>query len=99
MAYEPEKNRTYDVSQISRLVCPQLSYGVDPSKPGDLNYLGQEDCLVLNVYVPEKILNGAEQKASVLFFIHGGGLGVGCGNYGLCTSHYLIDTINRYWYS
>ena len=86
MAYEPEENRTYDVSQISRLVCPQLSYGVDPSKPGDLNYLGQEDCLVLNVYVPEKILNGAaDQKASVLFFIHGGGLGVGCGNYDLCT--------------
>ena len=36
--------------------------------------LGQEDCLVLNIYVPEAALEaGAEQRA-VMVWIHGGGL-------------------------
>jgi carboxylesterase type B len=35
-------------------------------------FVGSEDCLNLNVYVPEKLENGAK-KFAVIVFIHGGG--------------------------
>ena len=87
VAYEPEENRTYDVSQNSHIVCPQLDYDLDPHD-SDYKFYGQEDCLVLNIYVPEKVYNSPELKATVMVFIHGGGLGVGCGNYGMLNFFY-----------
>jgi carboxylesterase type B len=35
---------------------------------------GQEDCLLLNVYVPNTYYNAVESRAPVMVFIHGGGL-------------------------
>ena len=38
----------YNVSEDSQIACPQLYYGLAA---------GQEDCLLLNVYVPEQIFS------------------------------------------
>ena len=59
----------YDVSNKSLdIMCPQI-YLFNDSQ----SLLGQEDCLFLNVYVPQTALNGV--PLPVLFWIHGGGLG------------------------
>ena len=72
LAFDPEANVTYDVSHESKVMCPQL-------KGGD--FVGQEDCLMLNIYVPEKFVNSPD-KANVMVWIHGGGLMQGSNNYG-----------------
>ena len=36
--------------------------------------IGQEDCLVLNIYVPRNVYNDPSSKAPVMVFVHGGGL-------------------------
>ena len=36
-------------------------------------FIGVEDCLFLNVFVPKKVLE-SEEPAPVIFFIHGGNL-------------------------
>lgn len=73
LAFEPEANVTYDVSQESKVMCPQLK--------GD-QFVGQEDCLMLNIYVPEKFVRNPSDKANVMVWIHGGGLIQGSNNYG-----------------
>ena len=49
-------------------MCPQWSTA------GELVPLGQEDCLVLNIYVPEAALEAGAEQRPVMVWIHGGGL-------------------------
>ena len=67
-----------DVSATSTVMCTQYAGGTEPA--------GQEDCLILNVYVPESALADNEQRA-VMVWIHGGGLVVGSN---------AIDTGDKY---
>ncbi|KAF5618588.1 carboxylesterase family [Fusarium sp. NRRL 52700] len=52
-----------------------IEQGVVP--PGDINSNATEDCLLLDVHVPKKVLNAVgtqnEKRVPVLVFIHGGG--------------------------
>ena len=36
--------------------------------------IGQEDCLLLNVYVPRYVYNDSSSEVPVMVYIHGGGL-------------------------
>ena len=57
------QNLTMDVSGISKISCAQIdSLGV---------LSGQEDCLLLNIYIPEKAFQTA---MPVMAWIHGGSL-------------------------
>ena len=71
-----EEEGVYDVSMESNVICPQLASGVP---------IGQEDCLFLNIYVPEKVLNHVEKSFNVLvpvmFWIHGGSLLTGSNSF------------------
>ena len=71
-----EEEGVYDVSMESNVICPQLANGVP---------IGQEDCLFLNIYVPEKVLNHVEKSFNVLvpvmFWIHGGSLLTGSNSF------------------
>ena len=71
-----EEEGVYDVSMESNVICPQLANGVP---------IGQEDCLFLNIYVPEKVLNHAEKSFNahvpVMFWIHGGSLLTGSNSF------------------
>ena len=60
-----------DVSGESKVMCPQMELAANGS---GIEIKGQEDCLVLNVYVPYNMYNAAETRAPVMVFIHGGGL-------------------------
>ena len=60
----------YDVSEDVGIACPQLYGQVHDS-------VGQEDCLLLNVYVPEEVFNQDDMNLPVMFYIHGGGLSHG----------------------
>ena len=63
---------TYDVSNESTVVCPQINgFTLD----------GVEDCLFLNVYVPKKAIDDNDIKLPVMVFIHGGSLITGSGNF------------------
>ena len=75
--YEDE---VIDVTQEFNITCPQLGGG--DLGTGDTP-IGEEDCLMLNIYVPEVIFNDPvpDTKLPVMIFIHGGGLTVGSNNY------------------
>ena len=62
-----EKEGTYDVGKESNVICPQ-----NPSSVS-----GQEDCLFLNIYVPETVINDPQKMLPVMFWIYGGALVVG----------------------
>lgn len=65
--YQYSPNETVIVDGVSTIQCPQYE--------GD-DFKGQEDCLFLNIYVPEDaIMNGISK--SVMLWIHGGALVVG----------------------
>jgi len=64
-----------DVSGNSLVMCPQLA--PDPAT-AELRPVGVEDCLKLNVYVPETPL---DVLLPVMVWIHGGGLETGSNNY------------------
>ncbi len=61
--------------------CPQSP---DAPIPPGYNFTGNEDCLFLSVYAPQKATN-----LPVLVWIHGGGYGAGQGNYDLSS---IINT-------
>ena len=64
------ENGTIDVSQESTVMCLQQ------------DGTGQEDCLLLNIYVPEKIFNDESgTKYPVMFWIYGGGYVIGDGTF------------------
>ena len=61
-----EKNATINVSKESKVICPQMDNNV---------VIGQEDCLLLNVYVPGIVYNDPTlSEVPVMVYIHGGGL-------------------------
>ena len=68
-----EMIETIDVSAESKVQCVQ-----DQGK----GIIGQEDCLTLNIYIPEKIYNdNSGTKYPVMFWIYGGGFWVGDGTF------------------
>ena len=69
LAFMEEAGATVDVSGVSEIMCPQYA--------GVTETTGQEDCLMLNIYVPKQALSEAADKRSVMVWIHGGGLTVG----------------------
>ena len=65
----------HDVSSQSNVACLQLEQYTTGIK-------GQEDCLMLNIYVPEIVFTN-ETILPVMFFIHGGSLILGSNNFDL----------------
>jgi len=65
-----------DLSGSSSVACPQLTGAVS----GD--FLGQEDCLLLNIYSPSKAFHSqTDELAPVLVWIYGGGFLTGSARY------------------
>ena len=65
------KDGFYDVSGNSKVKCPQFDFLTKALK-------GQEDCLMLNVYVPELAFSSKpDTKLPVMVWIHGGALAFG----------------------
>ena len=62
--YHIHEGITIDVSKESKVMCPQI----------ESISIGQEDCLLLNVYVPGSVYNNPSSKVPVLAWIHGGSL-------------------------
>ena len=64
----------------------------------ELSLIGQEDCLFLNIYIPENVYNDPFSKVPVMVFIHGGGLVTGeSGMYGpkyLLERNVILVTLN-----
>ena len=71
-----EEEGVYNVSEISYKRCPQF---------GMLDGLlvGQEDCLMLNIYIHESNLlnDDTQSKVPVMVYIHGGSLRSGSNNF------------------
>ena len=70
-AYQADAGEQVDVSGNFQVVCPQLD------SLGPVPIIGEEDCLKLNVYVPEDV----EDLLPVMIWIHGGGLETGSNNF------------------
>ena len=66
---EPET--IHDVSKESTVRC------IQNGNPG----AGQEDCLLLNVYVPKEVIEDPEFTVPVMVFLHGGAYATGSGRY------------------
>ena len=62
---------TIDTSEISSVKCPQNSM-LDPT-----SVTGQEDCLLLNIYIPKTVIENPKEKVPVMFYIHGGAMIMG----------------------
>ena len=65
------KEGFYDVSGKSKVKCPQQDFVMKTI------IKGQEDCLMLNVYVPELAFSSSLRKLPVMVWIHGGGFTLG----------------------
>ena len=78
-----EEEGTIDVSKETNIVCAQI----DDGSVG----MRQEDCLFLNVYVPEKAINDPEMKMPVMFWIYGGSLLVGSGQFSKYGPIHIMD--------
>ena len=74
---DPGPGANLNVSENSYVRCPQFNIASG-------GVMGQEDCLMLNVYVPEHVYNnGADNPtASVMVWITGGALLIGSNEYG-----------------
>ncbi|XP_021912901.1 esterase E4-like isoform X2 [Zootermopsis nevadensis] len=53
-------------------------------------YLGEEDCLYLNVYTPKLPSNSGDDLKAVMVWIHGGGFYMGSGNTQIHGPDYLV---------
>lgn len=80
-------------------VCPQMAdlvSGVPGAPLGSL--VGDEDCLVLNVYSPALDRDVVDQKLPVFFFIHWGGHSVGSASFfdgsSLAAAGAIVVTVN-----
>ena len=62
---------TIDASEISSVKCLQNSL-LDPT-----SIIGQEDCLLLNIYIPKNAIDSPSEKVPVMFYIHGGAMIMG----------------------
>ena len=69
LPYNTEEG-TYNVGNESNVICPQLGLYSNPV----YDVYGQEDCLLLNIYVPENAITDPQNKLPVMFWIYGGGL-------------------------
>ena len=74
--YKYDKNLV-DVSAESNVLCPQINFFIKKE-------FSNEDCLVLNIYIPDialpDVTNGSF-KLPVMFWIHGGGFIIGSGKF------------------
>ena len=57
----------------------------------DIGLQGQEDCLLLNVYVPETAFDNLDDKLPVMFWIHGGSLTAGSNKYSSSGPKHLVE--------
>ena len=81
--HNPEEG-LWDVSSESTIVCPRKSDWFDPA----WEVVGDEDCLFLNVYIPE---NQEQTPLPVMVWIHGGALVTGAGTYQEHGPQHLLD--------
>ena len=65
------KEGFYDVSGKSKVKCPQQDFVIKTITKG------QEDCLMLNVYVPDLAFSSSLRMLPVMVWIHGGGFTIG----------------------
>ncbi|CAG5026061.1 unnamed protein product [Parnassius apollo] len=65
------------------VLCPQFPVPDPLASPSD-----NEDCLVLNIYVPSQLQN---TSLPVIVFLHGGGFGVGSGSSVFYGPQYLVS--------
>ena len=84
-----ETNGDHDVSKKVNILCTQFD-GLPGSKSSEV--VVQEDCLLLNIYVPEIAIDGL--PLPVMVWIHGGGLTTGSGRMDEYGPHYFMDTEN-----
>nr|CAJ2313416.1 Carboxylic ester hydrolase [Metisa plana] len=70
----PTWEKIFDAKE-EYIICPQNLMFMDMLQK-DLNYKIKDDCLVINVFMPEKIIN----NLPVYVFVHGGGFQFGFGN-------------------
>ena len=75
--YNEEPIGTVDVSQESTVVCSQTKDEIRNQN----SLIGQEDCLLLNIYLPEKINNDKKYQYPVMVWIYGGGFTIGDNTY------------------
>ena len=68
-AYQFQDGEKVDVSGTFQVVCPQFDIGNNP--------IGKEDCLNLNVYVPDIL----DDLMPVMVWIYGGGFETGSNNF------------------
>ena len=66
-----------NVSNEHKVMCSQMDQKLD----GSFTIRGQEDCLLLNVYVPDIAFNDPQVRLPVMVWIHGGSLTTGSNNY------------------
>jgi len=83
--YQFDAGEIVNASGNSLVMCPQLAPGPDMA---ELILMGEEDCLKLNVYVPETSL---DVLLPVMIWIHGGGLETGSNNFVDYGPHRLLD--------
>ena len=69
-----EEEGTIDVREETKIICAQ-------PLPNITGWSNQEDCLFINVYVPEKAINDPDIKMPVMFWIYGGSLLAGSGQF------------------
>ena len=87
-----DEEGTYDVSSEQCKTCPQLG--------NNGSVIGSEDCLFLNVYVPDTAFDNPEFKLPVMVYFHGGALTSGnnwYANYGpkhFTTKDVLVVVVN-----
>ena len=74
----------FDVSGESNVVCPQPNFldGVSA---------GQEDCLLLNIYVPDSAFSNAQTPLPVMVWIHGGSLLFGSNRFDAQGPQHFLD--------
>ena len=72
----------YDVSKESNVSCPQI---------GQNGLEGQEDCLLMNIYIPNIVFDNPQIKLPVMFWIHGGGLTGGSNSFRMYGPQQFMD--------
>jgi len=74
----------FNVSGVSEVVCPQVNI-----LEGFM--VGQEECLLLNIYIPDIVFQDAQAPLPVMAWIHGGALLRGSGRFEEEGPQYFMD--------
>ena len=85
MSHQPREGSQVNVSSNSNVWCPQWIGGV----------FGEEDCLMLNIYVPEQILLSGRSSADVMVWLTGGALLIGSNDIGKSRCKYVLVWMHR----